>query len=152
MDIKNRSVLVLGGWGLVGSAVCRQMMPEQPKRIILTSLLESEAKEAVATMQKEYPKAGKNFFVPWWGNIFVPHSLKDTPRDAILQNEQWRRLLIDDLLDELTMPVLERSTIYQLLTKYKPDVVVDCINSATGIAYQDIFHTAREVRKALRNT
>lgn len=152
MDIKNRSVLVLGGWGLVGSAVCRQMMPEQPKRIILTSLLESEAKEAVSTMQKEYPKAGKNFFVPWWGNIFVPHSLKDTPRDAILQNEQWRRMLIDDLLDELSLPVLERSTIYQLLTKYKPDIVVDCINSATGIAYQDIFYTAREVRKALRNT
>lgn len=150
MDIKNKSVLVLGGWGLVGSAVCREMTPEQPKRIILTSLLESEAKEAVATMQKEYPKAGKNFFVPWWGNIFVPHALKDTPRDEILQNERWRSMLIDDLLDELTMPVLERSAIYQLLTKYKPDIVVDCINSATGIAYQDIFHTAREVRKALR--
>ena len=152
MDIKKKSVLVLGGWGLVGSAVCRQMMPEQPKRIILTSLLESEAKEAVATMQKEYPKAGKNYFIPWWGNIFVPHALKDTARDAILQNERWRQMLIDDLLDELTMPVLERTTIYQLLTKYKPDIVVDCINSATGIAYQDIFHTAREVRKALRDT
>lgn len=151
MDIKNRSVLVLGGWGLVGSAVCRQMMPEQPKRIILTSLLESEARDAVATMQKEYPKAGKNFFVPWWGNIFVPHALKDTARDAILQHERSRQILIDDLLDELTRPVLERSTIYQLLTKYKPDIVVDCINSATGIAYQDIFQTAREVRKALRN-
>ncbi len=151
MDIKNRSVLVLGGWGLVGSAVCRQLMPEQPKRIILTSLLESEAKEAVATMRKEFPQARKDFFVAWWGNIFVPHALKDTPRDEILENERWRRMLIDDLLDELTMPVLERSTIYQLLTKYKPDIVVDCVNSATGIAYQDIFHTAREVRKALRN-
>src|SRR3990172_11903322 len=152
MDIKNRSVLVLGGWGLVGSAVCRQLMPERPKSIILTSLLESEAREAVATMQKEYPKAGKNFFVPWWGNIFVPHALKDTPRDDILQNELWRRILIDDLLDELTRPVLERSTIFKLLSKYKPDIVVDCINSATGIAYQDIFHSAREVRKALRDT
>lgn len=152
MDIKNKSLLVLGGWGLVGSAVCRQMMPEQPKRIIVTSLLESEAKDAVATLQKEFPKAGKNFFVPWWGNIFVPHALKDKPRDAILQNERWRQMLIDDLLDELTMPVLERSSIYQLLGKYRPDIVVDCINSATGIAYQDLFHTAREVRKALRQT
>jgi len=152
MDIKNKSVLVLGGWGLVGSAVCRQMMPEQPKRIIVTSLLESEAKDAVATLQKEFPKAGKNFFTPWWGNIFVPHALKDKPRDAILQNERWRQLLIDDLLDELTMPVLERSSIYQLLSQYKPDIVVDSVNSATGIAYQDLFHTAREVRKALRHT
>ncbi len=150
MDIQNKTVLVLGGWGLVGSAVCRQMMPEKPKRIIVTSLLEHEAKEAVQMLEREYPKAGKKFFIPWWGNIFVRHVLKDTPRDEILQNEKSRELLIDDLLDEMTMPVLERSSIYQLLYEYKPDIVVDCINSATGIAYQDIFHTAREVRKALK--
>ncbi len=152
MDIQNKSVLVLGGWGLVGSAVCRQMMPEKPKRIIVTSLFEHEAKEAVQTLRREYPKAGKNFFVPWWGNIFVRHVLKDTPRDEILQNVQMRAMLIDDLLDELTRPVLERSSIWKLLDQFKPDIVVDCINSATGIAYQDIFHTAREVRKALRST
>jgi hypothetical protein len=152
MDIKNKTVLVLGGWGLVGSAVCRQMMPENPKRIIVTSLLEHEAKEAVDLLRKEYPKAGKNFFVPWWGNIFVRHTLKDTARDAILQNQDTRAMLIDDLLDELTMPVLERSSIYQLLQQYKPDIVVDCINSATAIAYQDLFHVAREVRKSLRES
>ncbi len=150
MDIQNKTVLVFGGWGLVGSAVCRQMMPEKPKRIIVTSLLESEAKEAVETLRKEYPKAGRNFFIPWWGNIFVPYSLKDTPRETILQDEGLRQKLTDDLIDELTRPVLERSTIYQVLRQYKPDIVVDCINSATGIAYQDIFHSAREVRKALR--
>jgi hypothetical protein len=150
MDIHNKIVLVLGGWGLVGSAVCRQMMPQKPKRIIVSSLLESEAKDAVATLRREFPKAGKNFFVPWWGNIFIRHELKDTPREEILRDEALRQKLIDDLLDELTLPVLERSTIYQLLKKYKPDVVVDAINSATAIAYQDLFHGAREVRKAIR--
>lgn len=70
MDIQNKTILVLGGWGLVGSAVCRSLMEEDPKRIIITSLRESEAKDAVAQMKKEYPKAPKNFFVPWWGNVF----------------------------------------------------------------------------------
>ena len=152
MDIQNKSVLVLGGWGLVGSAVCRQMMPEKPKRIIVTSLFEHEAKEAVETLRREYPSVRKNFFTPWWGNIFVRHVLKDTPRDEILQNVESRDMLIDDLLDELTLPVLQRSSIWKLLDQYKPDIVVDCINSATGIAYQDIFHTAREVRKEIRNS
>ncbi|MFH0989314.1 MAG: short-chain dehydrogenase [bacterium] len=152
MDIKNKTVLVLGGWGLVGSAICRQLMEEELKRIIVTSLLESDAKDAVATLQKEYPKAGKKFFIPWWGNIFVRHTLKDTPRDQILSKPNLRNQLVDDLLDELTAEVLERTTVFQLLKKYKPDIIIDCINSATAIAYQDLFHTAREVRKALRTS
>ncbi len=73
MDIENKTVLVLGGWGLVGSAVCRSLMEEHPKCIIITSLKESEAKEAAAQMKKEYPDAGKNFFIPWWGKIFTRH-------------------------------------------------------------------------------
>ena len=28
MDIQNKTILVLGGWGLVGSAVCRKFMEE----------------------------------------------------------------------------------------------------------------------------
>jgi NAD(P)-dependent dehydrogenase (short-subunit alcohol dehydrogenase family) len=150
MDIKNKTVLVIGGWGLVGSAVCRKLMEEKPKRIIVTSLNESEAKEAVETMRKEFPKAGRNFFIPWWGNILVRHSLKDKPREVLLQNEDTRNMLIDDLLDELTVEVLERTAIFQLLDQYKPDIVIDCINTATGIAYQDLFHVSREARKAIK--
>ncbi len=152
MDIQNKTVLVLGGWGLVGSGICRMMVSERPKRLVVTSLVESEAKEAVKAFRHEFPKTGRNFFVPWWGNIFVRHSLKDTPRDKILHNPATRTMLIDDLLEELTTAVVERSAIYQLLKQYKPEIIVDCINSATAIAYQDIFHSAREVQKAIKQS
>lgn len=151
MDIKNKTVLVLGGWGLVGSAVCRQIVEERPKRIVLTSLKRSEAEEAVKALRKEFRSVGSGFFVPWWGNIFTRHDLKDTQRDQILMDPDTRRMLIDDLLDELTTEVIERSAIYQLLRKFKPNIVVDCINSATAIAYQDLFQASREVRKAIKN-
>ncbi len=149
MDIRNKTVLVLGGWGLVGSAICRKMMEEQPKRLVVTSLLESEALEAVEQLRKEFPKTGKNTFVPWWGNIFLRHSLKDVPRADVLNDDSTRGMLIDDLLDEFDTKVLSRSALYQLLHRFKPDIVVDCINSATAIAYQDLFQAAREVRKAI---
>ena len=152
MDIQNKTVLVLGGWGLVGSAVCRSLMEEHPKRIIITSLKESEAKEAVAQMKKEYPKTGKNFFLPWWGNVFARHELKDVNREDILGDPKLRRMYIDDIVDELTEPVLHRSALYQLLAHFKPDVVIDCINSATAIAYQDLFQSARDVMKHLKDT
>jgi len=150
MDIKNKTVLVLGGWGLVGSAIVRNIMGQAPKRIIVTSLLEREAKEAVSLLQTEFPKAGKNFFVPWWGNIFTRHELKDLSREEILKNDQDREKLIDDLLDELSSEVIERSAIFKLLSRYKPEIVIDSINSATAIAYQDLFQISREVRKALK--
>ncbi len=151
MDINKKTVLVMGGWGLVGSAICRQLMDEGPKRIIVTSLLESEAKEAVATLQKEYPRVGRGFFIPWWGNIFVRYSLKDTPREEILKDKTTRGMLIDDMLEELTLEVIKRSAVYRLFTDYRPEIVIDCINSATAIAYQDLFHSAREVRKAIKH-
>ena len=151
MIITNKTVLVLGGWGLVGSAICRRLMEEQPKRIILTSLKESEAQEACEQMRSEYPKAGKNFFVPWWGNIFVRNEFKDLTREEILTDPHRRGKFIDDLIDELTTDVLERTSLFQLLNKYRPDIVVDCVNSATAIPYQDIFQSSRDVMIALKN-
>jgi hypothetical protein len=149
MDIKNKTVLVIGGWGLVGSAICRKFMEEKPRRMIVTSLLRSEALEAVEQLKHDYPNAGKNFFVPWWGNIFVRHQLKDKSREEILSNQKFRGMVIEDIVDELSPQVLRRSSLHRLMEQYKPDIVVDCVNSATGIAYQDIFQVSREVLQNL---
>ena len=149
MDISNKTVLVLGGWGLVGSAICRKLMPYQPKRIIVTSLTKTEALEAVAQLRSEYPKVRKNFFLPWWGNIFVRNEFKDLNREEILSDHKNRLKFIEDIIDELTPEVLARSALHQLLMKHRPDIVIDCINSATAIAYQDIFQAARSVVHAL---
>lgn len=150
MIITNKSVLVLGGWGLVGSSICRRLMEENPKRIIITSLNESEAKDACTQMQKEYPNAGKDFFIPWWGNIFVRNEFKDLNREQILSDANNREKFINDILDELTLPVLKRTALYQVLQQHKPDIVIDCINSATAIAYQNLFQVSSDVMKHLR--
>jgi hypothetical protein len=146
MDIQGKSVL------LVGSAVCRKFMKEKPKRIIVTSLKKEEAHDAVSALRKDYPDAGKDFFVPWWGNIFVREELKDLPREQILKNPRSRKMVIDDMIDDLTDTVLKQSSLYQLMQNFKPKVVVDCVNSATGIAYQDVFHASREVIRQLELT
>ena len=151
MDIQGKSVLVIGGWGLVGSAVCRKLMEENPARMIVTSLTRTEAREAVAALSAEFPHAGKGFFIPWWGNIFLRETLKDIPRDRLLASPRYRRMLIDDILDELTGSVCRRSSLYLLMQRYRPDIVVDCVNSATAIAYQDIFQSGREVVNAIGN-
>jgi hypothetical protein len=145
VDIQGKTILIIGGWGLVGSAICRKFVEEHPRRMIITSLLESEAREAVAQLRKDFPHVGKNFFVPWWGNIFLREELKDTPRENLLKSHKNRMMIIDDILDELTTEVLRRSSIFRLMQKYEPEIVVDCVNSATAIAYQNIYEVSRSL-------
>lgn len=149
MDIQGKSIVVLGGWGLVGSAVCRKLMEYEPRQIVVTSLREHEAREAVAKLYEEYPDAGADRFVPWWGNIFVRSEFKDLPREEILTDSEKRSLYIHDVLDELNDDILQASALYEVISRFKPDILVDCINSATGIAYQNVFQVAREVMKEM---
>jgi len=151
MEIQGKIVLVLGGWGLVGSAVCRRIMAENPGRLVVTSLFQTEAEEITGALRREYPRLRKDFFIPWWGNIFVRHELKDLSREEILRQPHLRAMLLEDTLEELSEEVLKRSAIYQLLIKFRPDIIVDCINSATAIAYQDVFQSARQVMAHLRD-
>ncbi len=150
MDIKGKTICVIGGWGLVGSAVCRKLMVRQPKRIIVTSLLKEEVLDAVDNLRKEYPNVEKDFFIPWWGNIFVRDEFKDLAREEILADEKKREIFMHDIVDELTESALKKTAVYKLLTKYKPEVVIDCVNSATAIAYQNIFQSSLNVINELK--
>jgi hypothetical protein len=149
MDIKNKTVLVLGGWGLVGNAVIRKLVPEKPKKIIVTSLHKSEAEDEVARLQKEFAGFPKDYFTPWWGNIFVRNEFKDLNRIEILDDAEKRKILMQDTMEELSEEILHSSSIFQLLNEYKPEIIIDCINSATGIAYQDVYSTYHKIKKTI---
>lgn len=149
MDIQNKKVLILGGWGLVGSATARKIMEGNPKQVILTSLFKHEAIEICNLLNKETGK--KNLFVPFWGNIFIRHEYKDMNRAELLEDPVRRRKMIHDIVDELDNEMLKESCIYQMLSKYKPDIIIDCINTATGIAYQNIYSSYQDVLKITDN-
>ena len=151
MDIQNKKVLVLGGWGLVGNAVTKKLISEKPKQIIVTSLRKEEAFEAVNKLKKDYPHLPKNYFVPWWGNILVREEFKDKDRTEILADPKKRKILMQDTLEELGGEILKSSALYKLINKHKPQIIVDCINTATGIAYQDIYTTYKRVKHKLNN-
>ncbi len=149
MDILNKTVLVLGGWGLVGNAVIRKIVPENPRKIIVTSLSKFEAEDECTKLRNEFPGLPDDYFIPFWGNIFVRNDFKDENRYEVLADKNKRRVLMADVMEELTDEVLESSTIYKMLDEHKPDIIIDCINSATGIAYQDVYTSYRNIKKLI---
>ncbi|MEX2157211.1 MAG: hypothetical protein WD773_10270 [Gemmatimonadales bacterium] len=144
MELADRTVMLLGGSGLVGHAVARRVLAAQPppRRLVLVALFEDEVRAAAEALE---PYRGSTTIAVEWGNVFRPASTARLPWSAVLATPEHRALVLDDLLGDLTEEVLERNLLFQLLLHYKPDAVVDSINTATAFAYQDIFQSAREL-------
>ena len=148
MELRDRTVMILGGWGLVGSAIARALIEEGPERIVVHSLREEEAEEAVENLAETFPDAGVEFS-PAWGNVFVRESFKDRTRAELLADRESRRAIIADTMDELTPEMVADAALHRLLTAHRPDVVIDCINTATAFAYQDVFYSVRRVQESM---
>lgn len=136
--------LIFGGAGLVGLQVCRHIAQHlEPRRIVVASLLESEAAAACAVLEKEF--GARISFVPAWGNLFVPRELADTPRGKIINSTDLRKQLLGALYDDFE-PAYQANHLVWLIRRHRPQVIVDCVNTATGLSYQDVWQGAAKVR------
>jgi NAD(P)-dependent dehydrogenase (short-subunit alcohol dehydrogenase family) len=148
MNIENRTVLLLGGSGLVGMAVARQLAAHKPRTIVVSGLTRNEAETAVQELRAESTLAGLRLEAEW-GDLFVPAQLKDRSRADILNDAGARARLLDDIYGELTEEGIQRSTLVSLLARWQPEIVVDCVNTATAFAYQNVFDSAAHLRNAV---
>lgn len=138
-----RTYLVLGGAGLVGMQVCRKIASElRPERVVVASLLERESREALEPLQAEFPNVA---FTPAWGNIFVTKEQALLSREQLISNPAERARLLQFLYGDFN-EAFRASHLAGLILEHKPDVIVDAINTATGISYQDVFDAVAKVR------
>jgi len=142
MEIKGKDILILGGWGLVGIAICRKLIEREPKSITIASLTKAQAEEAVAELK---PVAGKVKLAAEWGNIFVRKEYKDLTRNEILGSREYRLTLAADVLERTTATSFKHFFLYDMIARRKPNIVIDCVNTATGVAYQDIYASGLRV-------
>ena len=139
MDLEHKAVLILGGSGLVGSAIARRLLDFTPKKIVLVSLYEDEVRKAAEALE---PRTVVEYT---WGNVFLPSDVARLSRSDLLNDPDARRLVLGDILEDLSQEILDRSFLYQLFQQYRPEAVVDCINTATAFAYQDVFTSSRDL-------
>lgn len=143
MELKGTTILILGGSGLVGAAVARRLLAFQPRRLVLVGLEEHELRTEQEALQKV---AGETDIEIASGNVFLPAAVAQMSREELAADPQARQLVLDDLIHELNPAILERSLLFQLFDRIRPDAVVDCINTATAFAYLDVFRSAQRLR------
>lgn len=141
------SILVLGGAGLVGYQVCRRAFREGlTRKIVVVSLWRSEVAEAVGLLRGEFPEAE---VVGRYGNVFSRGVLADSDADGEAQGPDrrdpaHRRDLLADIYESFD-GAREHSALSQVIEEFEPSAVVDCINTATAISYQDVPTTAKQL-------
>jgi len=142
----DRSVLVLGGAGLVGAQVVREIARElEPERIIVASLFRGEVREFLHDTRREFPQVE---FIGAWGDVFVRDEFSMERRRRLILSEVQREKLYEDLFGDIE-DVYNRSSLVQLILRFKPDVIIDCINTATAISYQDVEILSRHTHDLL---
>lgn len=143
----DKTILLLGGAGLVGMQVAHQIARDiQPEKIIIASLYQREVREAIAPLEREFAKTQ---FLGVWGDVFVRADFTGERRAKLLESAERRADLFDDLLGDLD-ETYARSRLAQLIREHKPDVIVDTINTATAISYQDVYSAAIIAQQKMR--
>ncbi|MHC4732780.1 MAG: hypothetical protein ACYS6Z_19610 [Planctomycetota bacterium] len=141
------SVCVLGGAGLVGYQVCRRLLRDGvTRRVAVVSLRCAEVQRAVADLREEYPASeitGRH------GNLFGRGRLADTDTETgeVLGDRNdaaLRRELLADIYENFD-EARQQAAVTALMRDLEPAAVVDCINTATAISYQDVPTAAKRL-------
>ncbi|MGZ8798140.1 MAG: hypothetical protein ACXW2F_12410, partial [Thermoanaerobaculia bacterium] len=144
-SLAEETVLILGGGGMVGLQVAREAARElNPARIIISALTQQEVDDAIAILAPEM-KGIELAGVA--GDIFIPESLQGKNRAELIANREY----FDELFGEIFSPEADykASALFALIDRHKPTVIVDCINTATAISYQDVFTVSRRTKMLL---
>lgn len=133
----DQTFLVLGGAGMVGYQVAYRIATDlKPRRIVIASLYEDEVDRAVAGLRDLVP-VGVDI-VGEWGDVFVRSEFSRRPRTELLEDAAARDAVFDDLLGPFE-GAFGRSRLAELIADCRPDVIVDAVNTATAISYQDVY-------------
>lgn len=127
---------------MVGLQVAREALRElQPSKIVISALTQREVDEAIDVLTSETKGVE---IVGAAGDIFLPESLQGKDRADLIATREY----FDELFAEIFSPEADyaSSTLFQVIDRHKPAVIVDCINTATAISYQDVFTVSQRTK------
>jgi hypothetical protein len=139
--VRDETFLLLGGAGLVGTQVARRIISDlEPRRVVIGDLVEKGSSRAVEDLCSLFPDTSTEI-IGEWGDVFLRESFSRRQRDELLEDPEAREGIFADLLGPIDA-AYQQSSLARLILQHRPDVIVDCINTATAISYQDVYTTS----------
>jgi hypothetical protein len=150
---KPETFLLLGGGGMVGQQIAYAIAEElNPRRIIICALEKNEAEATIEKLKQDFPKI-KSRLRAVTGNVFIRHEWNpsgDNPvkPGELTKDETRRKILYQDIFGKLE-DAYPYSELVGLIEEYAPDVIIDSINTATAISYQDVYTASERASEEL---
>jgi hypothetical protein len=152
--VSGETFLILGGAGLVGLQVARRIANDlSPKKIVIASLFRDEVEAGLNELQKMFGGTSIQFEGSW-GDLFLRSEFSNEHRGRLLESYKRREDLFEDLFGPFD-DSYARSSMVKLILQHQPDIIVDSINTATAISYQDVYSASilakRKIDTLLQN-
>lgn len=142
---------------MIGAQVVHEIaLRLKPRWIMICSRYQKEIREVIENYRREFPYVR---FIPFWGDVFLReewntydreqnifHRERKITREQLLDSSEHRHNLYDDVFGDIEA-AYSQSQLAQLILEHKPEVIVDSINTATAISYQDIFKSSEIVKQ-----
>lgn len=130
------NTILIIGTGQIGKAILQKILDKEPKKVIIHNLTSEESDIVIEKYSSQYRNTE---FIKSYGNIFMPYDLKDLNNKNLYEKSDE---IINYFYSEISDIILKQSTIYNLINIYKPDLIVDAINTATvlGNAYNPEYN------------
>jgi len=147
---QKESYLILGGAGLVGKQIAHRVATDKnlsPRKIIIASLNSHEIESALAYLRNA-PGDKSIEWIGEYGNIFVRNEYADENPKELLVDPIHREALFADLFGNIE-DAYKNSRLVSIIHRHRPDVIIDSINTATAISYQNLYIASNQARKQI---
>jgi len=133
--IKDSVILVLGA-GQIGRTACVEIIKREPKTLILHTLTQKETQESLHWIESNFPQISVKL-LPSFGDVLIAD-----PASKISD--------LDYRFGTFTPELCQSSQLWKLIEKYRPDMIVDSINTATVVGYgHDPYTTSRKIKSLI---
>lgn len=132
IDQSEKKVLIMGASGLVGTSLFNELVSSGYKDVVLHSL----KRDINFEKKVKYYTTNKDIHVSVvYSNVLMRVQEKNKTIEEVVTNKKQIKSFTNYLLESIDDVKIRKTPIWLLFNRVQPSIVIDCINTATQVAY-----------------